>query len=129
MDRQDNTGTLALVAVIATWIISSAITSNIVMTEADEMTCPKQRTNADGSCRSRERKILAYWRISVNKSAGTCAMLFSVPGGDSGILHGGTSLIYVDPDNWRCESLSTGPGRIASMENGRLVIGETIGNE
>ena len=128
----DASGPLILAAIFAAIFIAREL-DPIDSFKADEMGCVELYKNSN---RCAEKGVLAFWKVSVNKAAGTCAMLLRDRKTGSSTFYPGTSLVYIDSKNWLCERrpAQSGSGRRAEMDNGTLSIeftywGATSGNE
>ena len=116
----DASGSLIFAAIIVGIVLVNRL-DPVDSFKADEMGCAETYKNSD---RCAQKGVFAFWKISVNKAAGTCAMLLRDRKTDSSTFYPGTSLVYIDSKNWLCEQrpAQSGSGRRAEMDNGTLSI-------
>src|SRR4051812_28761318 len=114
MNGNDAVSSLIITIFVATWLIIEAV-SPVEISKADVIECVKEVKSQDGKSRCVAQGVTASWTVSINKSAGTCAMLFRTAGDDdSFLIFSGSSLAFVSHENWRCVAGDKGVGRLAS---------------
>lgn len=89
--------TLVIAAFVATFLVVREL-DPIDSFTADRIDCVQRYQN-----RSCARKLISgFWKVSLNKAAGTCAMLIRDRESNSSTMYSG-SLAYIDSKNWRCK--------------------------